>query len=167
MLLSLNGRSLKLTIIIKMSSIKEHCCGADSIFDYKSAQKQYKQYLKKGPTRVTSKIIEQLSSTDKEEKRMIDIGGGIGALQWWFLQHGGAKTTAVDASSGYLKIVKEHISKNGLEDRTNTLMGDFADEEIEVNSCEFVTLDKVVCCYPNYKDVLNKVLPSLPTLPLL
>jgi hypothetical protein len=30
-----------------MTTIKEHCCGADKLFDAKTAKKQYKSYLKR------------------------------------------------------------------------------------------------------------------------
>ena len=95
-----------------MTSIQEHCCGADLFFDKKTANKKYRQYLKKGPSRVTGKIIQQLASQPVEGKSLIDVGGGIGALQWWFLERDGARTTGIDASSGYLKQAEDHARKN-------------------------------------------------------
>ena len=72
-----------------MTSVREHCCGADLFFNKKTAEKEYRKYLKKGPSRVTAKIIQHLRQQEIEGKSMVDVGGGIGALQWWFLDNGG------------------------------------------------------------------------------
>lgn len=140
-----------------MSSIKEHCCGADSMFDMKTANKQYKHFLKKGPSRVTSTMIGQLSNhVDFESsKTMIDVGGGVGALQWWFLKAGGAKTTSVDASSAYIRKAKEHAAGNNWADQVHFVMGDVADVKDQIEPADLITLDKVVCCYPDYKTIIN------------
>ena len=138
-----------------MATIKEHCCGADLFFNKKTAVKEYKTFLKKGPLKATAKIIEQLEEEDVEGKSLIDVGGGIGALQWWFLKKGGKQTTDIDASSGYLKQAEDHAAKNGWQNQAQFLMGDCTDVYDQVEAVDFITLDKVVCCYPNYKEILN------------
>jgi Methyltransferase domain len=137
-----------------MTNIKEHCCGADLLFDAKTAKKQYKRYLKKGPSKVTKKLIEQLGKSDTGDS-LIDIGGGIGAIQWWFLNHGGKRTFGVDASSGYTFLAQEHAEKNNFKEFTNYIMGDFTDKAEELPKVDHVTLDKVICCYPDFKSILN------------
>lgn len=138
-----------------MTTIKEHCCGADLFFDKKTADKKYKTYLKKGPSRVTAKIISQLKEHQVEGKSMVDIGGGIGALQWWFLENGGNSTIDIDASSGYLKQAKDHAKTKGWEANADFLLGDCIDLYPQIKDVDFITLDKVVCCYPNYKEILE------------
>lgn len=138
-----------------MTTIQEHCCGADLFFDKKTAKKQYRQYLKKGPSRVTAKIIQQLTSKTIEGKSLIDVGGGIGALQWWFLQQGGSQTTAIDASSGYLQQAEEHAVKNAWEEKTDFVLGDYTVVHTQVDRPDYITLDKVVCCYPDYKEIIE------------
>lgn len=142
-----------------ISSIKAHCCGADSLFDKKKAKKEYKKYLKNGPTRVTGRIITQmnklLSQVDLSSYSMIDIGGGIGALQWWFLEKGGGQSIDVDASSGYLDQASSHANKMGWESQTKFIMGDCTDVYPELQKADIITLDKVVCCYPNYEEILK------------
>lgn len=146
-----------------MVSVKEHCCGADIFFDAKTAEKEYRKYLKKGPSRVSSKLIEHLSKLPIADRSLIDVGGGIGALQWWFLGAGGAQTVAIDASSGYLKKAKEHAAKNGWEAKTKFIMGDFAQFQDRVEAADFVTLDKVICCYPDYEEILEASCQSAAT----
>jgi len=137
-----------------MTTIKEHCCGADQLFDERTAKKQYKSYLKSGPSRVTKNLISQLKRTSLGES-LLDVGGGIGAIQWWFLTHGGKQTFGVDASSGYLKIAQEHAAKNKFKESTHFIMGDFTDKANELPSVNHVTLDKVICCYPDFKAIIT------------
>ena len=138
-----------------MTTIKQHCCGADLFFDKKTADKKYKSYLKKGASRVTAKIISQLKNQDIKGKSMIDIGGGVSALQWWFLENGGNRTIDIDASSGYLKQAKDHAKSKGWESSTNFLLGDCVDVYTQIEPADYITLDKVVCCYPNYKEIVE------------
>jgi methyltransferase family protein len=126
-----------------MTNIKEHCCGADLFFDKKTAKKQYKSYLKKGPSRVTKKLIGQLEKI-KTGASLIDIGGGIGAIQWWFLKHGGEQTFGVDASSGYTALAKEHAAKNNFKESAHFMMGDFTDKSEELTKADHVTLDEAI-----------------------
>ncbi len=136
-----------------MTTIKEHCCGADKLFDAKTAKKQYKSYLKNGPSRVTKKLIGQLEKISIGES-LLDVGGGIGAIQWWFLNHGGKQTFAVDASSGYLQLAQEHAAKNNFKENAHFIMGDFTDKGEELPIVNHVTLDKVICCYPDFEAIL-------------
>ena len=138
-----------------MASIQEHCCSANIFFDEKMAKKQYERYLKKGPPKVTARIIEQLSKYDIKGKSLIDVGGGIGALQWWFLEAKGAQTISIDASSGYLKQAEEHAGINGWESKTRFIFGDYAEAHKQLEAVDFVTLDKMICCYPDYKEIIE------------
>lgn len=138
-----------------MTSIQDHCCGADMFFDSKTAKKQYRQYLKKGPSRITSKIIRQLSDHDMEGRSLIDVGGGVGALQWWFLQNSGKETTAIDASTAYLKQAEEHATKNNWMAKTRFIFGDYTQVHSQAGRADYITLDKMVCCYPDYKEIIE------------
>ena len=138
-----------------MTSIQEHCCGADVFFDKKTAKKQYRQYIKNGPSRVTLKIIQQLPGQPIQGKSLIDVGGGIGALQWWFLQMGGAQTTAIDASTSYLQEAEKHASSKAWDVKTHFILGDYIEVHTKADRPDFITLDKVICCYPDYKEIIE------------
>ncbi len=136
------------------TDIQAHCCGADKLFDAKSAKKEYKKYLKKGPARVTRKLIAQIEAGEVGET-LLDVGGGIGAIQWWFLKNGGHATYDVDASSGYTDMAKEHAAQEGLTDRTHYFVGDMTAHADDLPEVDHVTLDKVICCYPDYKALVS------------
>ena len=121
----------------------------------KRAKKQYDQYMKRGPAKVTAKIIGQFSKHQIEGKSLIDVGGGIGALQWWFLDMNGKETISIEASSGYLRLAEKHANEKGWADQTSFLFGDFMQLHTEVDLVDYITLDKMVCCYPNYKEIIE------------
>ncbi len=133
----------------------DHCCGADQLFDLKSAEKEKKKYLKKGPRGVTRKLVDQLSEFRGSTSTLLDIGGGIGVLQWHFLERGGQSSTQVDASSGYLEVARHLAEEKELEGKSQFLHGDFVDIADQVKPHDWVTLDKVVCCYPDYHQLLH------------
>lgn len=135
-----------------------HCCGADMLFDMKSAQKEMKRYKRKGVKKVTDKLLKLLFQQNIKGSTLLDIGGGVGAIQWRFLKNGGKATIDVDASQGYLNVAKSYAKENYILDKTQFYHGDFIDVADEIDSCDFVTLDKVVCCYPDYKSLLSLAL---------
>ncbi len=141
---------------IKMTCI--HCCGADKFFDLKSAQKEMKKFKRKGTRKATKKLLDLLFDKNIENKSLLDIGGGVGAIQWNFLEKGGKSTLDVDASHGYLKVAREYAKENDQEDKAKFLFGDFVDVSDEVEHHDFVTMDKVLCCYPDYKILLDNAL---------
>ncbi len=134
----------------------KHCCGADQLFDLKSAQKEMKKYKKKGAGKSTRKLLSLMYSLNQKNQTLLDIGGGIGAIQWAFMENGGNKTTDVDSSSGYLHVAQEYAAEKGFD--TEFKMADFNDVANEVEAHDIVTLDKVVCCYPDYKLLLGNAL---------
>ena len=137
-----------------MPSIEEHCCGADQMFDQKTAEKQYKRFRMKGASRVTARLIEQLSQLERGTK-LLDVGGGIGAIQWWFLSNGGNESWGVDASHAYTKIAQDHANEENWEDRSHFLIGNLSDVENEIPEVDHSSLDKVICCYPDYREILS------------
>lgn len=138
-----------------MTTIKEHCCGADLFFNKKMARREFRKYRKKGATGATAKIIQQLDNNDVTDQHLVDIGGGIGALQWWFLGKGGRLTTDIDASSGYLREAENYAKYMGWDSKAEFIKGDCTEIYPQITRPDYITLDKVVCCYPNYKEILE------------
>jgi hypothetical protein len=65
------------------------------------------------------------------------------------------KATHVDASSAYLKEAKEETARRGYSERVNFIHADFTDVASELPKADIVTLDRVVCCYPNFRGLLK------------
>lgn len=136
----------------------EHCCGADRLFDLGSAKKELKKYQKKGPRSATRKLIGLLKSEDLAKATMLEVGGGIGAISWHFLEHGAATVTDVDASSGYIETARNYADTRGWSDKCTFVFGDLTEAAHSIPSHDFLSMDKIICCYPDYKVLLETAL---------
>ncbi|HNP18985.1 MAG TPA: methyltransferase domain-containing protein [Fulvivirga sp.] len=135
-----------------------HCCDTNKFFDEKNAKKELKQYLKKGPTGATKSMLKALESIPKQGKSLLDIGGGIGVLQWEFLKEQADHVTDIDAATGYIDMIRSLAIEFDYQEKTTFIQGDFNDVADPLPQYDFVTLDKVICCYPDYELILNNAL---------
>jgi hypothetical protein len=55
----------------------------------------------------------------------------------------------VDASHPYLEVLRQAAIGRGYETRQTRIEGDFTDVADHVEPATVVTLDKVICCYPD------------------
>lgn len=133
--------------------MQEHCCGADKLFNLKEAKRERKRYLRRGAKSSTAAIIKRLSKDLQRDSTLLDIGGGIGILGMELQKRGVVQYTSVDASTGYQKIAREMLSeKEGWQ--ANFINGDFVEEAPGLEPHDLVTLDKVICCYPQMEELL-------------
>ena len=86
-----------------------------SFYDEKLAASQLRKYREKGPIASTRALIEALKAEGVEGKTLLDIGGGIGALQHDLLDAGVTHATSVDASAPYLAAAGEEGQRRGHE----------------------------------------------------
>jgi magnesium-protoporphyrin O-methyltransferase len=66
-----------------------------------------------------------------------------------------SEATHVDASSAYLKIATEEAKRLGHSEQVKFIHADFTDVADELPQVDVVTLDRVVCCYPNMRGLLK------------
>ena len=136
----------------------DQCIGIEKLFDEKSARKEMKKYLKSGPGAVTQRLIDNISLQVPEGTQLLDIGGGIGAIPFEMLKKGVDQAVSVDASSGYQVVVKEEVEQRQLQDRFHFRHGDFTEISDQIESADVVTMDKVICCYPDMEGLLSQAL---------
>jgi magnesium-protoporphyrin O-methyltransferase len=87
--------------------------------------------------------------------RLLDIGGGVGAIHHELLGIVADEATHVDASSAYLKEAKNEAARRGHSDQVRFIHADFTDVASELPTADIVTLDRVVCCYPDFRRLLK------------
>jgi magnesium-protoporphyrin O-methyltransferase len=131
------------------------CQGLETFFDKKIAARELKKYRKKGPNKTTRLLIDALKADGVEGSTLLDIGGGVGAIQHELLEAGASHATSVDASSAYLKTAKEEAERRGHADRVRYHYGDFVELAAEIPPAEIVTLDRVICCYHDMKALVG------------
>jgi 2-polyprenyl-3-methyl-5-hydroxy-6-metoxy-1,4-benzoquinol methylase len=113
------------------------------------------RYRKEGIEKTTRQLIEFISSGGIKGMTLLDIGGGLGGIQHTLLMNGVKSATYVDASSEYVRAAKEEAERRGLEARIAFLRGDFVELANNVPEADFVTLDRVICCYDNMHDLVR------------
>ena len=126
-----------------------HCQGLDSLFDDKTAQKELKAYRKKGPSKTTQMLVDALKKENVAGMSLLDIGGGVGAIQHELLNAGVGSSTHVDASVSYLEASRQEAERLGHTDNAAYAFGNFVDLAPEIQPADIVTLDRVICCYPD------------------
>ena len=131
------------------------CQGIENMFDKKAANRQIKRYLKKGPSKTTSMLLDAINKKGVQGLNFLDIGGGIGAIQYDLIKAGASNGTSIEASSAFFDVVKEEALQNGLAERVNFKYGDFTATASDVDSADIVTLDKVICCYDDMSELVG------------
>lgn len=133
-------------------------CAADQQFNEKKASEELKRYLTKGPRPTTRLLQESLAHAGTLSGTLLDIGSGIGALTFGLLERGVTRAIAVDASSAYNVVARQEAERLGRADVVQFVQADFVSVTRELPAATFVTLDRVVCCYPSYEALLNAAL---------
>jgi 2-polyprenyl-3-methyl-5-hydroxy-6-metoxy-1,4-benzoquinol methylase len=86
-----------------------------SFYNEKLAASQLRKYRKTGLIASTQALIEAVKAEGVEGATLLDIGGGIGAIQHELLAAGAANTTSVDASAPYLDAAGEESRERSPE----------------------------------------------------
>jgi len=133
-----------------------NCCEiTDNAFSEAEARAEIKTYRKRGPAKQTKLILEAIRSLGLKDATLLDIGGGIGAIHHELLNDVAHEATHVDASSAYLKEAKEETARRGNSERVEFIHADFTDVASNLPQVDIVTLDRVVCCYPDFRSLLK------------
>jgi hypothetical protein len=137
---------------------REPCtCGCVNTFSTKDAEADLAAYGRDGPGDATRALIAAISAEGIEGASLLDVGGGIGAIQLELLRTGLATAESVDASEGYVEIARAEAARRGFADRTSHRLGTLTDLADEVGDADIVTLDKVVCCNADLPLLLGDV----------
>lgn len=134
------------------------CCtpteGLEGVFGGWAAKRDLRRYRRRGPIPSTRKLVEALRAAGVEGRTLLDIGGGVGAVQHELFAAGLASATQVDVSPHYLRASREEAARRGHEERVEYRRGDFLAVAPEVEPADLVTLDRVICCYPDMEGLV-------------
>jgi hypothetical protein len=131
------------------------CQGIEDLFNEKTVTKELTHYRKKGPDKTTRMIAEALKAEGVQGLSLLDIGGGVGAIQHDLLLAGLQQATDVDASQAYLTAARKEAQRRGLVDQITFKHGNFVDLAEQIPPADLVTLDRVICCYPDMVNLVN------------
>ena len=100
-------------------------------------------------------LVEAVKQRGIEGNSLLDVGGGIGAIQHELLKAGIARADTVEASTAYIDANKEEAARQGQADRITYHHGDFVDIAPKLERADIVTLERVICCYPDVESLVE------------
>ncbi len=133
------------------------CCQREieSYFDQDVVAHKLKTYREKGLKRETRLLAEMLRAEGVSGLTLLDIGGGIGAIEHALLEAGMRRVTNVEASTAYANGARAEAARRGMDGRIDVKHGDFVALAPAISPADVVTLDKVVCCYWEYESLVR------------
>lgn len=135
------------------------CCGrycvAETQFSEKIAYRDLQRYERRGPDGITRTLLKELRNWPLRGKELLDIGGGIGVLGGELADSGLAGLTLVEASPAYLVAARSQLERRFSPRPANFLLGDLTLIADSVACADIVTLDRVICCYPDAEALLS------------
>jgi len=134
------------------------CCSAAACaghFDSKRVIEDLRDYRATGPAATTRALSDALLRAGVQQSTLLDIGGGVGAIQHALLAAGAREATAVEASIAYLDAARAEAERRGWDGRIHYQLGDFVEVAAQIPAADIVTLDRVVCCYPGMEALVR------------
>lgn len=135
------------------------CSGIEELFDGRMARDQLRKFRRKGPDRTTRMLLDEIRSAMRggaQARLLLDIGAGVGAIHHTLLDQGVERAIHVDASSAYLAAAREEAGRRGHGERVEFRRGDFVEVAADVPVADVVTLDRVICCYPEMRELVTR-----------
>jgi 2-polyprenyl-3-methyl-5-hydroxy-6-metoxy-1,4-benzoquinol methylase len=126
------------------------CCtpkGYRWIFSERTAQMEAKRYRRRGLDRTSRRIVDFLKKQGVEGRTVLEIGGGIGAIQIELLKAGAARAMSIELTPTYEQAASQLLSEAGMTDRVERKVMDFAQAADQVEGADVVVMNRVLCCY--------------------
>ena len=131
------------------------CDGGFEIFDEKSAEEDLQRYRGHGPDATTATLVDMIRDRGVSGSSLLDIGGGIGVIDHELLRAGAGHAVLVDASGPAVEMARREARRRGTLDRLDFVDGDFVSRASDVDVADIVTLDRVICCYPDVESLVR------------
>jgi Methyltransferase domain len=126
------------------------------VFGERTAIHDLRRYRKRGPSKPTRVLLDALEREGIDGATVLDIGGGVGAIQQELLDAGARLAVGVEASGAYLRVAAEEAERRGHADRVSHRHGDFVSLADGIEPADVVTLDRVICCYPDMEALVGR-----------
>ncbi len=119
------------------------------------AQAELEDYRKSIIKKNSRPLIEALKKLKLAGAEVLDIGGGSGVIDFELFKAGIKKAIHVELSEAYALCFREEAARQLLSEKIISLQGDFLDHHQHIEPVDLVCLDKVICCYQNYNDLVT------------
>jgi magnesium-protoporphyrin O-methyltransferase len=129
------------------------CCppkGYAKLFGRRAARRDVRRYEQDGLDDTGARMVAFLREHGVDGRTVLEIGGGVGALQLELLAAGAERTMNLELSPEYEESAHALLRERGLEDRADRRIGDVVAEPALAGPADAVLMHRVVCCYPDY-----------------
>ena len=125
------------------------CCARDyeKVFGRKTAGRDARRFRRHG-VRGSAKALAELAG-DVRGESVLEVGGGVGAIEITLLEAGATRATNVELAATYEDAAQELLAERGLTGRVDRRIGDFVSAADAVEPHDVVVMHRVVCCYPD------------------
>ena len=124
------------------------CCqpqAYERLFGARQAKLDARRYRRRGLGRTSRALVE--FAGDVSGATVLEVGGGVGAIELDLLAAGADRATNVELSGEYEAEAAALLAEHGLSDRVERRVADFVEESVEPH--DVVVMHRVVCCYPD------------------
>jgi len=128
------------------------CCspkGYRWVFSERSARGEAKRYRRKGLDSTSRRIVDFIKRQGVENRTVLEVGGGIGAIQIELLKAGAAHATSIELTPTYEEVAAGLVREAGFTDRIDRKVMDFVDASAQLEAADVVIMNRVICCYPD------------------
>jgi magnesium-protoporphyrin O-methyltransferase len=132
-------------------------CAAEAQFNRKVATRDLRRYQRRGAAAITKLMLTELRRWPLQGADILDVGGGIGVITMELAGAGVNTATVVEASPAYLEVARHEVGSRYGSRLTQFVLGDFAVLAPTLTDADVVTLERVVCCYPDAEALLRGV----------
>ncbi|HJR68315.1 MAG TPA: class I SAM-dependent methyltransferase [Gemmatimonadaceae bacterium] len=135
------------------------CCSNEcfeSTFNDRHAKRQLKRYRKRGPNKTTRMLLDALRAAGIRHASLLDVGAGIGVVHHELLTEGARSAIHVDAARPHIRVAEEEATRRGHAAQVTFVLGDFVGLAESIATADVVTLDRVICCYPDMEQLVAK-----------
>jgi hypothetical protein len=135
------------------------CCGAAEVLDQqfgpKRAAADLRRYRRRGPLPATALLLRGLEASLPAAATLLDIGGGVGVLHHELLDRGVSRAWEVEPSTAFLQGAAEETERRGHTGRVEFINAEARQAVDSLPVVDVVTMDRVVCCDPEYERLLQ------------
>lgn len=125
------------------------CCRAgpcEELFDARIAAWDLRRYKRSGLGKMERNMLQSVPARTLAGARVLEIGGGIGALQAELLRRGAKSGEVVELVAAYAPFAAQLAALLGLEGRTSFRVVDVLGSPQAVTPADVVLLNRVICC---------------------
>jgi hypothetical protein len=123
--------------------------GCEEVFRPAVARRNLRRYQRKGLGAIERKLVAAIPARDIAGGRVLEIGGGIGAIQAELLANGASTGEIVELVSAYEPYARELAAAKGFLGRSRFRVADVLEAPDSVAPATIVVLNRVVCCSPD------------------